>query len=182
METAPAPDLRYPIGRFRPPEQVTAEDRREWIAEIESAPARLRSAVEWLSDKQLDTPYRPGGWTVRQVVHHLPDSHMNSYVRFRLALTEDEPVIKPYLEDRWATLPDAATSPPGMSLDLLDALHRRWAALLNSLTPEQLQRTFRHPELGLRTLEWNLGLYAWHCRHHLAHIEALRGRMGWQRA
>ena len=182
METAPAPDLRYPIGRFRPPEHVTAEDRREWIAEIERAPARLRSAVAGLSNEQLDTPYRPGGWTVRQVVHHLPDSHMNSYVRFRLALTEDEPVIKPYLEDLWATLPDAATAPPGMSLDLLDALHRRWVALLNSLTPEQLQRTFRHPELGLRTLEWNLGLYAWHCRHHLAHIENLGERMGWQRA
>ncbi len=182
METAPAPDLRYPIGRYRPPEPVTAEDRREWIGEIERAPALLRSAVEGLSGEQLDTPYRPDGWTVRQVVHHLPDSHMNSYVRFRLALTEDEPVIKPYLEDRWATLPDAVSAPIGMSLDLLDSLHRRWVALLNSLTPEQLERAFRHPELGVRTLEWNLGLYAWHGRHHLAHIDALAKRMGWRRA
>lgn len=180
MQTGEAPDLRYPIGRFQAPAAITAELRHEWIHTLAHTPAKVRAAVEELGRDQLDTPYRPGGWTIRQVVHHLPDSHMNAYVRFRLALTEEEPVIKPYHENLWAELADAKTSSIRASLELLDGLHHRWVALLSELTPEQFQRTFRHPELGLRNLEWTLGLYAWHCQHHLAHIETTRERMGWR--
>jgi hypothetical protein len=172
-------DLRYPIGPYRleyapPPGRLA-----EWIAEIAEAPARLREAVAGLSDEQLDTPYRPGGWTVRQVAHHLPDSHLNSYVRFRLALTEDEPTIKPYDEVRWAGLADARTAPVEASLALLDGLHRRWVLLLESLTDAEWDRRFVHPQLGVRTLRQTAGLYAWHGRHHVAHIMSLRRRMGW---
>src|SRR5215510_14686046 len=167
-------DLSYPIGKYR-----AAGDVRQWIDEIAAAPARLRAAVQGLSPEQLDTPYRPGGWTVRQVAHHVPDSHLNSYVRFRLALTEAEPTIKPYDQEQWAGLIDARTAPVEVSLSLLEALHERWMILLRSLTPADWRRTFRHPELGLITLEWNAGLYAWHGRHHVAHITALRDRMGW---
>lgn len=135
--------------------------------------------VAGLNDQQLDTPYRPGGWTVRQLAHHVPDSHLNSYVRFRLALTEDEPTIKPYYEDRWAELPDARTAPIHTSLALLGSLHERWVLLLRSMAPEQFARTFRHPELGLMTLDKNLALYAWHGQHHVAHIAGLRERMRW---
>lgn len=149
------------------------------IEEIARTPANLRSAVQGLSTKQLDTPYRPGGWTVRQVVHHLPDSHMNSYVRFKLALTEDEPTIKPYAEDRWAELSDTKATPIETSLTLLDSLHARWVALLRSLDSEQWKRNFRHPELGPVSLEKSLALYAWHGRHHVAHIRNLREREGW---
>jgi len=180
MQTAEAPDLRYPIGRYQPPAAITAEHRHEWIHTLAHTPAKLRAAVDELGREQLDTPYRPGGWTIRQVVHHLPDSHMNAYVRFRLALTEDEPVIKPYHEHLWAELADAKAAPIGASLELFDGLHRRWVALLSALTPEQFQRTFRHPEIGVHNLEWTLGMYAWHCGHHLAHIERLRERMGWR--
>lgn len=172
-------DLSYPIGRFQFPESVTEDDRRCFIGEIEAAPARLRAAVAGLSPEQLDTPYRPGGWTVRQVVHHLPDSHLNSYVRFRLALTEEEPTIKPYDEKRWAELSDARTAPIEPSLALLESLHRRWVLLLRTLKPADFARSFRHPEHGLVTLEGNLALYAWHGRHHVAHITRLRQRMGW---
>jgi uncharacterized damage-inducible protein DinB len=172
-------DLRFPIGDFRAPASTTEAERAALIGQIEVAPARLREAVLGLGQEQLETPYRPGGWTVRQVVHHVPDSHLNSYMRFRLALTEDEPTIKPYQEDRWAELPDARTAPPEVSLDLLEALHRRWTRLLRSLPPPDWQRRFRHPELGLMTLERTLALYAWHGRHHVAHVTTLRDRMGW---
>jgi uncharacterized damage-inducible protein DinB len=172
-------DLRFPIGDFRAPASTTEAERAALIGQIEAAPARLREAVLGLGQEQLETPYRPGGWTVRQVVHHVPDSHLNTYMRFRLALTEDEPTIKPYQEDRWAELPDARTAPPEVSLDLLEALHRRWTRLLRSLTPPDWQRRFRHPELGLMTLERTLALYAWHGRHHVAHVTSLRDRMGW---
>jgi uncharacterized damage-inducible protein DinB len=139
----------------------------------------MRTAVAGLSDEQLNTPYRPEGWTVRQVVHHVPESHMNSYVRFKLALTEEEPTIKPYFEDRWAQLDDANQAPVGLSLDLLDALHGRWVWFLRSLKDADFQRTFRHPELGTVSLDRNIALYAWHGRHHVAHITSLRERMGW---
>jgi DinB superfamily len=175
MET----DLRYPIGKFQKTESATDEQRRSSIATIAEAPAKLRAAVSGLNEGQLDTPYRPGGWTVRQVVHHLADSHMNSFVRFKLALTEDEPTIKPYDEARWAELVDAK-GPVEPSLLLLESLHKRWVALLNALKPADWQRTFRHPERGTMTLGDNLQLYAWHGRHHVAHIASLRERNGWR--
>jgi len=173
-------DLRYPIGRFKFEESITEEQRRRFIDQIEGTPAELRSVVQGLSPEQLDTPYRPGGWTVRQVVHHLPDSHLNSYTRFKLALTEDEPTIKPYHEDRWAELEDSRNAPIEMSLMLLEALHRRWVLLLRSLSPPEFARTFKHPELGVVRLDKNISLYAWHGRHHVAHITSLRERMGWR--
>jgi uncharacterized damage-inducible protein DinB len=171
--------LRYPVGKFAFPATVSEARKKEWLDAVAATPAQLRAAVAGLNDAQLDTPYRPGGWTVRQVVHHLADSHMNSYVRCRLALTEDVPTIKPYDEARWAELLDARTGPVETSLSLLEALHKRWVVLLQSLAPADLQRTFRHPERGLMTLEKNLALYAWHGRHHVAHITALRQRQGW---
>jgi len=177
---AVAADLRYPIGKFKWEGRTTDEQRRSFIGEIESAPAKLRNAVKGLSDQELDTPYRPGGWTLRQVVHHVPDSHMNAYVRFKLALTEDNPTIKPYQEARWAELTDGRTAPVEVSLALLDSLHHRWVSLLRSLTPADWERPFQHPELGPVTLEKNLALYAWHGKHHVAHITSLRDRMGWK--
>jgi uncharacterized damage-inducible protein DinB len=174
-----APDLRYPVGRFDFQAPVPAESRPRLIDDIAAAPDLLRQAVAGLNDSQLDTPYREGGWTVRQVVHHVPDSHMNSYVRFRLALTEDEPAVKPYDESRWADLHDSLTMPPEASLALLENLHLRWVELLRSLSDSDFQRTFRHPEIGLVRLDTNLALYAWHGRHHTAHITGLRRRMGW---
>lgn len=172
-------DLRYPVGKFSFEGPLSEAQRNEFISAIEQAPARLRAAVKGLSSQQIETPYRPEGWTVRQVVHHVPDSHMNAYVRFKLALTEDGPTIKPYMEDRWAKLEDTQNTPLEVSLALLDSLHDRWVRLLRSLKPEDWQRTFRHPELGLMPLEKNLALYAWHGRHHVAHITALKDRMGW---
>jgi uncharacterized damage-inducible protein DinB len=172
-------DLRFPIGDFRAPPTTTEVERIAYIDQIEAAPARLREAVRGMEREQLETPYRPGGWTVRQVVHHVPDSHLNAYVRFRLALTEDEPTIKPYQEDRWAELPDARSAPPEESLDLLDALHRRWTRLLRSLAASDWDSRYRHPELGLMSLQRVLALYAWHGRHHVAHVTSLRDRMGW---
>lgn len=171
-------DLRYPVGRFRFPESVSSADLTAFVNEIADAPARLRAAVSGLTDPQLDTPYRPGGWTVRQLVHHVPDSHMNSYVRFRLALTEESPTIKPYDEARWAELADTRL-PVEPSLTLLESLHARWVPLLRSLSPADWKRTFRHPELGPVSLENNAALYAWHSRHHVAHITSLRSRMEW---
>lgn len=149
------------------------------IDDIAALPADLRAAVAGFSPNQLDTPYRPGGWTVRQVVHHVPDSHLNSYVRFKLAVTEEEPVIKPYDEAAWAELPDARGDDVEGSLLLLAALHRRWTHFLRSLDDAQFGRSFRHPELGVVTLDHNLQLYAWHGRHHLAHVTRLRERMAW---
>jgi uncharacterized damage-inducible protein DinB len=172
-------DLSYPIGKFKWEGDQTNERRQKFIDEIAKTPAIVRAAVEGLSPEQLETPYRPGGWTVRQVVHHLADSHLNSYVRFRLALTEDEPTIKPYHEDKWAELEDARTAPLEISLALLESLHERWVRLLKSLKAEDFARAFRHPDLGVVSLDKNLGLYAWHGRHHVAHITGLRERMGW---
>lgn len=172
-------DLRYPVGKFSYDGAPNEEQKQHFINVIANTPANLESTVQGLSPAQLDTPYRPGGWTVRQVVHHLPDSHMNSYVRFKLALTEDEPTIKPYAEDRWAELADTKIVPIETSFILLESLHARWVALLRSLTPEQWKRNFRHPELGLMSLEKTLALYAWHGRHHVAHIAGLREREGW---
>ena len=175
-----APDLRYPVGKFKFPEAVSADDRRKFIAQIAETPAHLRATIGGLSDAQLDTPYRPEGWTVRQVVHHVPDSHLNSYTRFKLALTENEPVIKPYAEDRWAELPDGKSGPVEVSLRLLECLHSRWVALLRSMNEDDWKRTFRHPDSGLLRLDQNAALYAWHGRHHVAHITSLRDRMGWK--
>jgi len=172
-------DLRYPVGRYTLPEEVSAEQRREWLGQVAEAPARLREAVRGLSDEQLDTPYREGGWTVRQVVHHVPDSHMNAVIRFKLGLTEDTPTIKTYEESEWAKLPDVRVTPVETSLALLDALHDRAMRLLEALDESQWQRTFRHPELGVMRLDQTLGMYAWHGRHHVAHITGLRERMGW---
>jgi len=179
MLLAVSSELSYPIGGFDFRAPVPAAHRPRLIAEMEAAPGLLRQAVDHLDDRQLDTPYRPGGWTVRQVVHHVPDSHMNSYMRFRLALTEDEPTIKPYDEALWASLHDASTMPPAPSLQLLENLHNRWVVLLRSMTDADFERTFRHPELGAVRLDTNLALYAWHGRHHTAHITRLRQRMGW---
>ena len=166
-------DPRFPIGKFAfsgPPDE---KQRQKFIDDIEQTPAALRAAVNGLSPQQIETPYRDGGWTVRQVVHHLPDSHVN-------ALTEDQPTIKPYLEDRWAELQDTQATPLKVSLTLLDSLHARWVRLLRSLKPEDWKRSFRHPELGIVSLEKNLALYSWHGQHHVAHITELRKRMGWQ--
>jgi len=172
--------LRYPIGKFRADSEVTDAKRRQWIEEIAATPAALRAAVAGLSDTRLDTPYRPGGWTVRQVAHHLPDSHLNAYVRFKLALTEAEPTVKTYDEAAWAELADGRTAPVELSLALLDSLHRRWVLVLRSLSPGDFARTFRHPEWGTVTLDWYLQQYAWHGRHHVAHVASLRERMGWR--
>jgi DinB superfamily len=173
------PDPRYPIGKFQPSAQIDGKQRTEFIQQIADTPSALKAAVQGLTDTQLDTPYREGGWSVRQVVHHLPDSHMNSYVRLRLTLTENEPTIKPYEEHLWAELFDARTAPIALSLSLLVPLHERWVMLLRSLTPADFSRTFRHPENGVRNLDWLLQLYAWHGRHHVAHITALREQMKW---
>jgi hypothetical protein len=172
-------DLRYPIGRFIYDRPLSDDRRQECIGQIEETPASLRKAVAGLSSLQLDTPYRDGGWTVRQVVHHLPDSHLNSYIRLKLALTETQPTIKPYFEDRWAELIDSRTADIELSLALLDALHKRWVLLLRSLTPRDFALTFVHPEQGVVSLDRTVALYAWHGRHHIAHITSLRQRMGW---
>ena len=172
-------DPRYPIGKFSYSGPLTAEQKQQCLNNVEQTPSQLRAAVRGLSDSQLDTPYREGGWTVRQVTHHLPDSHMNAYIRFKLALTEDEPTIKPYMEDRWAQLPDCQSTPLEVSLALLDSLHDRFVRTLRLIKPEEWKRTFRHPEMGVVPLEKSLALYAWHGRHHVAHITELRKGMGW---
>ncbi|MHB8653939.1 MAG: YfiT family bacillithiol transferase [Terriglobia bacterium] len=172
-------DPRYPVGKFAWPENVSEADRKQYISQIEEAPGKLRSAIQGLSGAQLDTPYREGGWTVKQVAHHLADSHMNAFIRFKLALTENEPTIKPYEQQHWAELPDGKTAPVEISLDLLTSLHRRWVVLLKSMKPEDFARTFRHPEMGVVKLERNLALYAWHGRHHVAHVTSLREQKGW---
>jgi hypothetical protein len=158
---------------------TNAEERRQWISEIAACPVKLRGAVAGLTAQQLDTPYRPGGWTVRQVVHHVPDSHLNAYVRFKLALTEDSPTIKPYDEAAWAKLPDTAATPIEVSLQLLESLHARWVRLLEAMTEADFAREFHHPESGTMSLDTYLSGYEWHCRHHVAHIARLRSRMGW---
>jgi hypothetical protein len=163
-------DRQFPIGRFEFPATVSAGEREAFLCRLASTPARLRALTAGLTAAQLDTPYREGGWTVRQVVHHLPDSHMNSYVRFKLALTEDEPVIKPYDEAAWAMLGDSVETPIETSLVMLESLHTRWVTLLRGLTDTQWQRSMRHPVNGLLRLDQVLALYAWHGDHHLAHI------------
>ena len=172
-------DPRYPIGHFKLEGTPTGEQVKQAINEIAEAPAQLRAAVENLTPEQIETPYRPDGWTVRQVVHHVPDSHLNSYCRFKLALTEDEPTIKAYHEDRWAELGDVRAAPIEVSLALLESLHERWVLLLKSLAPTDFERTFRHPEIGIVSLAQSACLYGWHGRHHVAHISSLRERMGW---
>src|SRR5436853_1414422 len=172
-------DPRYPIGKFNWSGSSTADERSRFIDEIAAVPQLMRSAAAGLNSSQLDTPYRDGGWTVRQVVHHVPDSHLNSYIRFKLALTENEPTIKPYCEDRWAELADSELTPVEVSVNLLDSLHKRWVLLLRSLKPDEWKKTFRHPELGAMTLDKTLALYAWHGRHHVAHVTGLREKMGW---
>ncbi len=169
-------DLSYPIGKF---DLANFADRAENLRTIGDLPDAVSAAVSGLDETQLDTEYRPGGWTVRQTVHHIADSHMNSQIRFKLALTEDEPpTIKPYYEDRWAELPDSRL-PVEVSLKLIDGIHTRWMAFLEAMTDDDFQKQFIHPETGPWTLETALALYAWHSLHHTAHITNLRERMGW---
>src|SRR5688572_11417625 len=172
-------DLRYPTGKFVPPGNPTPETRKHAIEVIAGTPARLRDAVQGLDEDQLDTPYRPGGWTIRQVVHHVPDSHLNAYVRLKLALTEVAPVIKPYDEAAWAELIDTTAVPVDVSLDLLDALHSRWVALWRAMKEGDFRREYVHPETGRHALDHMLALYAWHGAHHVAHITITRERLGW---
>jgi uncharacterized damage-inducible protein DinB len=173
-------ELRYPVGRFDFDAPISDADHPILIATIAETPGALRSAVAGMSRDQLETPYRPGGWTVKQVVHHVPDSHLNAYTRFKLALTEDEPTIKPYNEAAWAEMADSRRVPIEVSLELLDALHLRWVTILRSMDPADFRRGLRHPEHGrLLTLQQMLGLYAWHGRHHVAHITSLKKREGW---
>ena len=172
-------DLRYPVGKLSFDNDVTPGKRTAWIRQIAETPAAMRAAVRGLTEAQLDAPYRPDGWTVRQVVHHVPDSHMNAFVRFKLALTEDNPTIKPYNEAEWAKLADVRLTPADISLDILDALHRRWVLLLDSMQPEDFSRPLMHPENGPMTLDRLLQMYAWHGRHHVAHITSLRQRENW---
>ena len=173
------PDLRYPIGPFVPDPSPTPQGRTLHIAQIAGIPERLRRTVAGLSKEQLDTPYREGGWTVRQVVHHVPDSHLNAYIRCKLALTENTPTIKPYNEDAWARLKDSELTPIEVSLALLEAVHLRCVTLLKSLKPEDFERKFNHPERGTQTIDELIALYDWHGNHHLTHITGLRDRMKW---
>lgn len=173
-------ELRYPIGKFVPPEPITAEALKRWIKDIELLPSQLRDAVGGLSDDQLQTPYRPGGWTLRQVVHHIPDSHMNAYCRFKLTLTEERPIIKPYEEHLWAELVDGRKASVETSLQLVEALHERWRVLLQSMSPAEFLRTYLHPGYGKEfSLAYVTGMYAWHGNHHVAQIRSLRTRQGW---
>lgn len=175
----PEQDLRYPIGKSDMKTPLANGERAQRIDFIAALPAQLRKAVSGLTDAQLDTPYRPGGWTVRQVVHHVADSHMNAFIRFRLGLTEDNPTIKPYDEKAWCELPDTKHLPVEISLNLLDALHERMVHLLRSVPPSNFQRQIYHPENGPMTLDAVVSLYAWHGQHHTAHVTALRKREGW---
>ncbi|HEY7234230.1 MAG TPA: putative metal-dependent hydrolase [Gemmatimonadaceae bacterium] len=172
-------DLRYPIGPFKRPASLTAAERRTAIDDIAAAPANLRAAVRGLDDSQLDTPYRPDGWTVRQVVHHVPESHLNAYTRFKLALTEEQPTIKPYDEDAWTKTRDVHSTPIETSLVLLESLHDRWVRLLGSISAEEFDRSLKHPESGVMSLHQMLAMYQWHGKHHVAHITTLRERNEW---
>jgi hypothetical protein len=172
---------KYPIGQFESPATITKEIVSQWIAAISSFPTRLKNEVNHLTEEQLDTQYRPEGWTIRQVIHHCADSHMNSLIRFKLALTEDQPTIKPYYEERWAELLDSKNMPIAPSLKMLEGIHERWTVLLNHLTEEQNGRVFIHPEHGkIFRLDENIGVYAWHCNHHLAHITETKKRNNWK--
>lgn len=172
-------ELRYPTGRFTRPDDLTVDQRRAAIETIATTPVQMRAAVRGLTDAQLDTPYRPGGWTVRQLVHHVPDSHANAYCRFKLALTEDTPTIKPYDEAAWALLDDTRTTPVETSLTMLDVLHDRWVRLLRAMSANDFARRLNHPENGMMNLDQLLALYAWHGPHHVAHVTKLRERAGW---
>ncbi len=173
-------DPRYPVGKFdRPLRLHSSDERRVLIGHIAATPARMRAAVGGLDEAQLETPYRDGGWTVRQVVHHVPDSHMNAYTRVKLALTEDEPTIKPYDEGAWAKLNDVRDTPIETSLVLLETLHKRWDTILTAMTDADFERTLLHPDIGVITLDWLVAMYAWHGRHHVGHITSLRERSGW---
>jgi hypothetical protein len=171
--------LRYPIGPWTWPTEVTPEDRAQAIGDIATMPAQLRAAVVGLDPRHLDTPYREGGWSIRQIVHHIPESHMNSYIRFKLALTEDHPTVKPYDEALWAKLPDASTAPIDLSLNLADALHQRWVLVLRAMTDRNFERRLYHPEAGSLKLDAVAACYAWHGRHHVAQIVAMRRHYGW---
>ena len=173
-------DLQYPIGKLERKTMLADVERRGLIQHIADAPANMRKAVAGLSTGQLDTPYRPGGWTVRQVVHHVADSHMNAYIRMKLALTESQPTIKAYNEKLWAELHDVKTVPVEASLTLLESLHGRWVVLMRSLSPGDFARTLIHPVQGVSTVDSLVNLYGWHGRHHVAHITSLRDRMGWK--
>ncbi len=172
-------DLRYPIGKWVRQPSVDADACATMIQQVAAAPAALAAAVTGLTDAQLDTPYRPEGWTPRQIVHHIADSHMNAYIRFKLGITEDNPTIKPYQEARWAETVDGKSAPIDASLAIIDGIHRRWVQFLRSLDGQAFARTVQHPERGPMTLVDLLQLYAWHGRHHTAHITGLRQRMGW---
>jgi len=172
-------DLKYPVGRVPRPDAFTADERQAAIDSLAAAPAKFRAAVAGLSDAQLDTPYRAGGWTVRQVVHHVPDSHVNAFIRLKLALTEDNPTIKPYDQEAWSRLEDARSTPIETSLMLLDAIHDRWLRVLRAMSPSDFARTLYHPENDPMNLDQLLALYEWHGRHHTAHITNLRAREGW---
>lgn len=176
---ATSDQLRYPIGTFNYDGDVADEDLERWIDQIATLPQDMRKVVARLSDEQLETPYRPGGWTLRQVIHHVPDSHLNSYVRFKLALTEDEPTIKPYNEARWAELPDSRIVPVSTNLDFLAFLHAKWTALLRAMDRNDFAKRFNHPDFGPTGLAVTVGYYAWHGRHHLAHITSTIEREGW---
>jgi len=171
-------DLRYPVGPCVWSPELTPQEKQQHLSDIAEMPAKLRASVAGLAPQHLDIPYREGGWTIRQIVHHIPESHMNSYVRFKLALTEHQPTIKPYDEKLWAETPDS-TGPIDMSLDLADALHRRWSLVLNNLTDADFEKSIRHPEVGVLKLKSLLAGYGWHSRHHVAQIVRVRQRMGW---
>lgn len=173
-------DLRYPVGEFHYDGSASPTERQQRIQEIAALPQKLEAAVAGLADERLDSPYRPGGWTVRQVVHHLPDSHLNAYVRIKLALTEDTPTIRPYDQALWAELPEARTAPIRGSIELVRGLHQRWVAMLTAMTDTDWQRAYFHPEMQRKVpLDEVVAMYAWHCRHHVAHITSLRKREGW---
>ena len=172
--------LRYPIGKFVTPDTITSNDRDRYINDLEILPQQIRNAVSGLDDRQLDTPYRPEGWTIRQVIHHLPDSHLNSYIRFKWTLTEEQPLIKAYNEQLWAELPDGKTAPIQISLSLLESIHSRWVWFLRNIKEEDWQRCFTHPETNkLVPLDVNLSLYSWHGKHHLAHIRSVISTQNW---
>lgn len=172
-------DPRYPIGKYERRDELTRDERAAMIGAIADTPRRMRDAIGGLTPEQLETPYRDGGWTLRQVVHHVPDSHLNSYCRFKLALTEDEPTIRPYDEARWAELADSRETPIETSLQLLESLHDRWVRLLRSMSDDDFRRTLQHPDMGVLTLDAMVALYAWHGRHHVAHVTSTRERNAW---
>tara|TARA_Y100000815_G_scaffold264962_1_gene281264 strand:+ start:950 stop:1504 length:555 start_codon:yes stop_codon:yes gene_type:complete len=172
MEDMALEKLRYPVGKFVKPVTISNQEIDKWIFEIESFPLKLKLAVNDLSEEELQWQYRSGSWTIKQLIHHCADSHMNSFIRFKLSLTEDSPIIKPYLEDKWAQLADSSLADTSLSLKIIEGLHQRWAILLKSLANEELNRAFVHPEHGKHfSLKENIGIYAWHCNHHLGHIK-----------